>query len=576
MRAQEFITENVAISLSKLGKFHPGADPLAEFVPERAAAQYALHPDKWESTFYSLTNKDSDKLKYYGPKKISIPPGTLVGDMAIANKFYRAKTAEEKQQYAELYRQSLKPYPVDVSEYRMPELLIPHQGVAEAFNQPYATDLEKSEHDDYDSLVQLPDGSHLSVMFNNQGDGEYQVEFWRGPSQGVTGEGDAQRIFATVLSTIQRFIKEHNPWRLTFSATKDVEPGQNSESRAKLYNRLVDRYAAAWGYDALINDLGDQVEYELTRLKPGVTEDVMRGVIYTKPNLEHEWPEANRYPEFHKLGKDQWIKIARQGSMAKWSSLKDVGNFDSDLSNLEPEKIKRAAVQVNRGKVELPIVGRWPNGELDLIAGNTRTATLLDQGHDPKVWVVDVPDVDIKENFADGKKSEMNFEQGDCPIFAIALHRLSKLPLMALVEYDDEMGSAVLVHAYVKLNDKWRIDATGETDVDWMLQKYPNSGAAEEIEISERDLIKLGYGKNKCPTLQQVLPHAKEVLQDIELNENFADGKVKGKSRPGRVKRAGASCAGSVSSLRAKAKRSGGERGKMYHWCANMKSGKKK
>lgn len=58
--------------------------------------------------------------------------------------------------------------------------------------------------------------------------------------------------------------------------------------------------------------------------------------------------------------------------------------------------------------------------------------------------------------------------------------------------------------------------------------------------------------------------------------ENFADGKVKGKSRPGRVKRAGASCAGSVSSLRARAKRSGGERGKMYHWCANMKAGRNK
>ena len=122
---------DTAISLSKLGKFHPGADTLAEFVPERASARYALHPDKWESTFYSLTNKDSDKLKYYGPKKISIPPGTLVGDMAIANKFYRAKTPEEKQQYAELYQQSLKPYPIDVSQYRMPELLIPQQTVEE-------------------------------------------------------------------------------------------------------------------------------------------------------------------------------------------------------------------------------------------------------------------------------------------------------------------------------------------------------------------------------------------------------------------------------------------------------------
>jgi GNAT superfamily N-acetyltransferase len=125
---------DTAISLSKLGKFHPGADSLAEFVPERATAQYALHPDKWESTFYSLTNKDSEKLKYYGPKKISIPPGTLVGDMAIANKFYRAKTPEEQEQYAELYKASLQPYPVDVSEYRMPELLIPQQSMAENFH----------------------------------------------------------------------------------------------------------------------------------------------------------------------------------------------------------------------------------------------------------------------------------------------------------------------------------------------------------------------------------------------------------------------------------------------------------
>jgi hypothetical protein len=58
--------------------------------------------------------------------------------------------------------------------------------------------------------------------------------------------------------------------------------------------------------------------------------------------------------------------------------------------------------------------------------------------------------------------------------------------------------------------------------------------------------------------------------------ENFADGKKKGKSRPGRVKRSGASCKGSVSSLRSKAKKYGGERGKMYHWCANMKSGRNK
>ena len=78
---------------------------------------------------------------------------------------------------------------------------------------------------------------------------------------------------------------------------------------------------------------------------------------------------------------------------------------------------------------------------------------------------------------------------------------------------------------------------------------------------------KLGLGKGKPKTMRE---------QWEEFKENFADGKKKGKSRPGRVKRAGASCKGSVSSLRSKAKKYGGEKGKMYHWCANMKSGRKK
>ena len=47
-------------------------------------------------------------------------------------------------------------------------------------------------------------------------------------------------------------------------------------------------------------------------------------------------------------------------------------------------------------------------------------------------------------------------------------------------------------------------------------------------------------------------------------------------SSPGRVKRSGASCKGSVTKLRKMAKKYGGEKGKMYHWCANMKGGKKK
>tara|TARA_E500000331_G_C17138424_1_gene661598 strand:- start:189 stop:650 length:462 start_codon:yes stop_codon:yes gene_type:complete len=81
------------------------------------------------------------------------------------------------------------------------------------------------------------------------------------------------------------------------------------------------------------------------------------------------------------------------------------------------------------------------------------------------------------------------------------------------------------------------------------------------------NIKKLGLGSGKPKTVRE---------EWQEFCENFADKKVKGKSRPGRVKRSGASCKGSVSSLRSKAKKYGGERGKMYHWCANMKSGRKK
>jgi len=94
------------------------------------------------------------------------------------------------------------------------------------------------------------------------------------------------------------------------------------------------------------------------------------------------------------------------------------------------------------------------------------------------------------------------------------------------------------------------------------------------------------YGHPTYKLIETTNPKIKELCKQIaekmfvrdkeDLKENFADGKVKGKSRPGRVKRAGASCKGSVTSLRARAKKASGEKERMLHWCANMKSGKKK
>jgi hypothetical protein len=141
--------------------------------------------------------------------------------------------------------------------------------VWEAFDQPYNSKWEKSDYGDVDANTKLPDGTYLNIMFNQEYDGEgeevTQVEFHRNNSQEVTGEGDAQRIFATVLDAIQKYIKKYKPQTLIFSASKEVDPGQNSESRAKLYNRLVQRYASSWGYQSQHSDDGDAVRYQLTR-----------------------------------------------------------------------------------------------------------------------------------------------------------------------------------------------------------------------------------------------------------------------------------------------------------------------
>lgn len=142
--------------------------------------------------------------------------------------------------------------------------------IAEAFNAPYPMTWEHGD-GSHDALVKLPDGTNLSIMFSveygDYGNEEWQVEFWRNNSQDVTGEGDAQRIFATVLSAIQEFIKTENPERIRFSASKETDAGDRNASRSSLYTSLVKRYARSWGYDVDVSDYAGSTVYELDRLQ---------------------------------------------------------------------------------------------------------------------------------------------------------------------------------------------------------------------------------------------------------------------------------------------------------------------
>jgi hypothetical protein len=113
------------------------------------------------------------------------------------------------------------------------------------------------------------------------------------------------------------------------------------------------------------------------------------------------------------------------------------------------------------------------------------------------------------------------------------------------------------------------------------VSKFFNIATPEE-KIKFKQLKDAGETSKAWRLIQQVIGvklqgnEFAEQMVEKDVDENFADGKVKGKSRPGRVKRSGASCDGSVTSLRKRAKNASGEKAKMYHWCANMKSGRKK
>ena len=116
---------------------------------------------------------------------------------------------------------------------------------------------------------------------------------------------------------------------------------------------------------------------------------------------------------------------------------------------------------------------------------------------------------------------------------------------------------------------------TKEAKVDEKIKGVDGKSCWDGYRYAGKEKKANGKYKDKCVKIGEGW-EAEMAEAVTALIENFANGVVKGKSRPGRVKRAGASCKGSVTSLRAKAKNASGEKEKMYRWCANMKSGHKK
>jgi hypothetical protein len=104
-----------------------------------------------------------------------------------------------------------------------------------------------------------------------------------------------------VLEAIRQFVKKYKANTITFSAMKELDPTTyygpddvvpNPESRAKLYNRLVQRYAGAMGYSATQREGNGKVTYTLKRTKQGVAEGLEQDYLSQIPNLN--WKPVTR------------------------------------------------------------------------------------------------------------------------------------------------------------------------------------------------------------------------------------------------------------------------------------------
>jgi len=190
--------------------------------------------------------------------------------------------------------------------------------INESLDRPYPMKWSRSEFGsrgeigDWEVLAKLPDGTNLEILFSrmsNTNDSPIELIFLRGNTMELTGEGDAQRVFATVLAAIQQFLKKAQPETLIFSASKEVEPGQSSQSRSKLYDRLVQRYANAWGYESHQEDYSDHVKYRFTK-KKNVTE--AKKSITLGPQLYV--PREKGLQESLKPNAALWTSTAKVGS----------------------------------------------------------------------------------------------------------------------------------------------------------------------------------------------------------------------------------------------------------------------
>lgn len=148
----------------------------------------------------------------------------------------------------------------------------------EVFNSPYSyrmtSRVDSEDHGKFTYVFSDAVGDEIVVNIEysfDVDDGSYaQINFRRNDDDiSVTNTGDAYRIFATVISIITSFIKDKKPDVIEFTAAKlkyeDIRKVSSTDSRVKLYDRLVNKFAWSFDYSVVISDDGYERVYTLEK-----------------------------------------------------------------------------------------------------------------------------------------------------------------------------------------------------------------------------------------------------------------------------------------------------------------------
>jgi hypothetical protein len=504
-------------------------------------------------------------------------------------------------------------------------------GVEESLNQPY--NLIDWDQVDFGQPITtwaaLPDGTYLEIEFNQESPAfnDWEVSFHRDDTMNLTGQGDAYRIFATVLFAIRKFVIDQNPDEISFSAFKNKD---ETGSRQSLYTALAKRYATSLGYTFSTKEDAYHQHY-----------------IFRKIRQKNKIQEAIEYQRHLKLINAHMKKMGYQklggGADAQvYAKTEDQVIkilIPSDATNVSTAEIAFVEFykfcQANQRNPHLP--------KFFKIQGQDYTDFYIDGERFIQIAQERLTEIPAPSKYDDMLFDMINSVENDAPLersypgyelLYKTLQSVSKLG--KILGFDSD---------FIKTDDDFNIMLRGQTLVitdPWVNFKLTENGSKENEEQMDQDdfdqqdpgqpipfpkgttsvdvsdpydWYKLGmiisdlddanpkaFGTGAPSTViafgseqeeHKFLPYLKKLglkIHDIDkpedtqkvvpakalikhLEENFADGR--NPQDKGDSKRYNVPTKGKISTLRKIAKQ-GGRRGQLAHWMANMRSGKQK